>query len=594
MADLFISYSRQDLDQIEKLAVALEAAGLSVWWDRRIRSGDSFDRVIEHAIADAKVVIVAWSRHSADSTWVRAEAGFALEHNKLVPVRLDEVAPPLRFLHVHTIDLSARDGSIDATALARLIADLKEMVGAASTAGAAGTAGDADAAGTAGTMASAAARHAAVDTVAAAPKRPARQKAIAIAALAAAAVVAAGIGIALFGGGKSAPRPEQASTQSSAKTAAVATPPVAASPPAAAEAAATEKAAQPSPPPPAPVAPAAPPAPAASAAPAARVAPAAPVNAAADHQVEIAFWDSIKDSKNAAELEAYLQKYPEGDFAAIARGRLAALKEVPAAPAAPAPAAVPPTAAAPAQIASAPRAPVERGPELDLLEKDMVAAHPAPLRESPEIKAKQVGRLKEGESVHVAGKVKTSDWYAVEAKDQSLAYVASAVLEDPADYRKRKELERQKEQEAPAAAAAPNAPSPQIAKLPPVAAPSGKAAAGATRYVGHLACDRIPGLTNATVLAEMTIVANGTKLDFSRPVYSFDGKQAVATESGTGTLAADGSVTLEGHMQGPIGRFDSSYQGTLKGDQIELKGVENIPKDGKLFARDCKASLARK
>ena len=565
MTDLFISYSRQDLDQVEKLAVALEAAGLSVWWDRRIRSGDSFDRVIEHAIAAAKVVIVAWSRHSADSTWVRAEAGYALEHSKLVPVRLDEVAPPLRFLHVHTIDLSARDGSIDASALARLIADLKEMVGAAG------------AAGTASAGASAEAGPAPLPAVAqgpapAPPKRPARQRAIALAALAAGAVVAAGIGIAFFGGGKREALPDQASIQSSAKSTAAPAQPVAPSPPATAPVELVT-----------------------SSAPVAPVGPAAP--APADHQAEIAFWDSIKDSKNAAELEAYLQKYPEGDFAGIARGRLAALKETPAvpvpAPAAVPPAAVPPTAALPAQLASAPPPPVERAPELDLLEKDMVAVHPAPLREGPEIKAKQVGRLKEGESVHVAGKVKSSDWYAVEAKGQPLAYVASAVIEDPADYRKRKELERQKEQEVPAATAAPNAPSTQIAKLPPAAAPSGQAPAGATRYVGHLACDKIPGLTNRTVLAQMTIVANGTQLDFSRPVYALDGKEPVATESGTGTLAPDGTVTLEGNMQGPIGRFDSSYQGTLKGNRIELKGVENIPANGRLFARDCKASLAR-
>ncbi|HYB58465.1 MAG TPA: toll/interleukin-1 receptor domain-containing protein, partial [Alphaproteobacteria bacterium] len=68
MSDLFISYSRLDQERVEKLAQALERAGLSVWWDRRIKSGESFDRVIEQAIAEAKAVIVAWSRHSTDSS----------------------------------------------------------------------------------------------------------------------------------------------------------------------------------------------------------------------------------------------------------------------------------------------------------------------------------------------------------------------------------------------------------------------------------------------------------------------------------------------------------------------------------------------
>ena len=40
---------------------------------------------------------------------------------------------------------------------------------------------------------------------------------------------------------------------------------------------------------------------------------------------EIAFWDSVKDSKNPAELQAYLEAYPQGKFAALARIRIGAL-----------------------------------------------------------------------------------------------------------------------------------------------------------------------------------------------------------------------------------------------------------------------------
>jgi hypothetical protein len=39
--------------------------------------------------------------------------------------------------------------------------------------------------------------------------------------------------------------------------------------------------------------------------------------------VELVFWDSIKDSVRAADYEAYLTQYPDGDFAALARARLA-------------------------------------------------------------------------------------------------------------------------------------------------------------------------------------------------------------------------------------------------------------------------------
>lgn len=43
--------------------------------------------------------------------------------------------------------------------------------------------------------------------------------------------------------------------------------------------------------------------------------------------VELAFWDSVKDSSSATELRAYLDQYPTGGFAALARARLDALSE---------------------------------------------------------------------------------------------------------------------------------------------------------------------------------------------------------------------------------------------------------------------------
>lgn len=51
------------------------------------------------------------------------------------------------------------------------------------------------------------------------------------------------------------------------------------------------------------------------------------VIAQADTSVEITFWNSVKDSKNPAEISAYLDKYPNGTFAALARIRLDALKQ---------------------------------------------------------------------------------------------------------------------------------------------------------------------------------------------------------------------------------------------------------------------------
>ena len=38
--------------------------------------------------------------------------------------------------------------------------------------------------------------------------------------------------------------------------------------------------------------------------------------------VELAFWDTVKDSDNPAMYAAYLEQYPEGSFATLAKVRI--------------------------------------------------------------------------------------------------------------------------------------------------------------------------------------------------------------------------------------------------------------------------------
>ena len=44
-------------------------------------------------------------------------------------------------------------------------------------------------------------------------------------------------------------------------------------------------------------------------------------------EIEVEFWDSVKLSNSAVEYEAYLERYPEGVFAPLARARLDRLKD---------------------------------------------------------------------------------------------------------------------------------------------------------------------------------------------------------------------------------------------------------------------------
>lgn len=105
MADVFISYAHNNLRQVTPVSEHLQSSGFSLWWDKHLKAGDDFPLVIEREIANAGSVLVLWSKDARNSLWVRAEATEALDANKLVQTRLDEVKPPLPFTIVHTIDL---------------------------------------------------------------------------------------------------------------------------------------------------------------------------------------------------------------------------------------------------------------------------------------------------------------------------------------------------------------------------------------------------------------------------------------------------------------------------------------------------------
>ena len=69
--------------------MALEAAGLSLWWDARIEGGAAFAKSIEAALEECDAVIVVWSAQSVGSDWVLDEAAKGRDLHKLVPVSFD-------------------------------------------------------------------------------------------------------------------------------------------------------------------------------------------------------------------------------------------------------------------------------------------------------------------------------------------------------------------------------------------------------------------------------------------------------------------------------------------------------------------------
>lgn len=196
MPDVFISYNREEREKARLVASALEAEGFSVWWDVALRAGETYDEVTEQNLRTAGAVVVLWSKRSAGSKWVRAEATVGERSSTLVPALIEDCERPIRFELVQTADLRHWQGDRTDPHWRAFMQDIEAAVARrASTAGAA----------------------------------------------------------------------------------------------------------------------------------------AAPASASQDHSIEAAFWNSIKDGKEAAEFAAYLKRYPHGHFVDLAKNRLAALSPSPAA-----------------------------------------------------------------------------------------------------------------------------------------------------------------------------------------------------------------------------------------------------------------------
>jgi hypothetical protein len=129
MSDIFISYKREDQPIARKLANALEGEGWSVWWDPKLRAGEHFDDVIEKALNETKCVVVMWSESSVQSRYVKDEATYVLEKDKLVPVAIENVTLPFRFRGVHTLSLLGWDGSKKFAEFRRLVDDISTILG---------------------------------------------------------------------------------------------------------------------------------------------------------------------------------------------------------------------------------------------------------------------------------------------------------------------------------------------------------------------------------------------------------------------------------------------------------------------------------
>lgn len=127
MADVFISYKKEDRDSVERIVAALQAEGLKVWWDDSLTPKASWDSEIERELSEAAAAVVLWTPLSVTSDWVRTEAHFAQDRGKLVPVMLKDCKIPIAFMLKQTVDLTKWRGARDDRHWCKLMAWIADL-----------------------------------------------------------------------------------------------------------------------------------------------------------------------------------------------------------------------------------------------------------------------------------------------------------------------------------------------------------------------------------------------------------------------------------------------------------------------------------
>lgn len=178
-------------------------------------------------------------------------------------------------------------------------------------------------------------------------------------------------------------------------------------------------------------------------------------------QYELEFWQSIKDSTDAADYEAYLEAYPNGKFALLAKSRAERYKK------------------------SAPQQPALIITDMNI---DYIVVRTANIRQEPSAKSKRLGELKKNSTVHVTGQVSGSNWYQVKSATGVMGFVFGDLLQKPAPKPK-----------APTAPAPRSVPKPVAA--PPIAEPKQAARPSTDKTEGSRDCPACP---------EMLVVPAGT------------------------------------------------------------------------------------
>jgi adenylate cyclase len=128
MADVFVSYAREDEQQAIKVAELLRSQGYQAWRDDQLPAHRAYADVIQERLKSAKAVVVLWSAQASKSQWVRSEADAARQIGTLVQASLDASSAPMPFDQIQCADLIGWTGEPNSPGWQKLVASVAALV----------------------------------------------------------------------------------------------------------------------------------------------------------------------------------------------------------------------------------------------------------------------------------------------------------------------------------------------------------------------------------------------------------------------------------------------------------------------------------
>lgn len=117
MADVFLSYARADTDAAMAIKSAVEALGLTVFFDtENLDGGEEWPDALDRELKSAGAVLAVWTAHALSRPWVKRECFLGQTRGILVPVQIEAIPDldkPAAFATTQFTNLAGWDGDTE-------------------------------------------------------------------------------------------------------------------------------------------------------------------------------------------------------------------------------------------------------------------------------------------------------------------------------------------------------------------------------------------------------------------------------------------------------------------------------------------------